>query len=73
MAPRTRRPGNSVRSNRKASGMPISAARSTEAAEIHKLRQSASHSSGRWMNSPNQWSVHPFDPPNASSRVISSG
>ncbi len=42
--PRSLRPGNSNHSKRKASGMPITAARATLATEIQQLAQSALHS-----------------------------
>ena len=50
-SPRTRRPGNSARAKRKPSGTPTSPASPTDASEIHRLRKSAVHSSGRFTNS----------------------
>ena len=49
-APRVLRPGKSNHSNRKASGMPMAAARITLTSEIQTLAHSAAHSPGRERN-----------------------
>ena len=48
--PKSRRPGNSYRVNRKASGTPSSADNTTVTAEIQIDPQSACHSLGCWKN-----------------------
>ena len=49
-APSVFRPGKSNHSNRNASGMPITAARTTLTSEIQTLAHSAAHSPGRVTN-----------------------
>ncbi len=71
--PSSRRPGNSRRAKTKASGTPTSAASATEAAEIHRLRHSASHSSPRRAKAAKCSRVSSSGAPSASSRVSSSG
>ena len=66
------RPGNSLRSNTKASGIPMSAASATVAVEIHTLAQSADHSAGRRAKS-TTWASVQWGAPNASAAVRTSG